>query len=118
MAVYSLDLRKKIVEVYQRGNTSIRKVADQFMVTKRTVHRLVKQYRETGNVEAKKPGTKVRSVLEQHRAIILAMVEEYSDWTLWQYCEALGEKTGDYVSTSTMCQFLKKEKLTLKKNFP
>jgi transposase len=30
MAPYSLDLRQKIVATYEAGNTSIRKVAEQF----------------------------------------------------------------------------------------
>ncbi|ELS33754.1 hypothetical protein Pse7429DRAFT_1075 [Pseudanabaena biceps PCC 7429] len=41
MPAYSLDFRKKIVTAYEAGNTSIREVAKRFMVTKRTVQRLI-----------------------------------------------------------------------------
>jgi transposase len=115
MGAYSIDIREKIVTAYEAGNTSIRKVAERFMVTKRTVHRLVKQYRETGSLEPKKPGGKTPSCLEAHKDLIVSTVEEHPDWTLWQYCEEIGEKTGVYVSTVTMCLFLKRQNLTLKK---
>ena len=44
---YSLDLRTKIVSVYEAGKTSIRKVAEQFMVNPKTVVSLIKLKRET-----------------------------------------------------------------------
>ena len=47
MPTHSLDLRQRIVAAYQAGGTSIREVAKRFMVTKRTVHRLVQQYKQT-----------------------------------------------------------------------
>jgi transposase len=65
MTVYSMDFRKKIVNAYAAGGTSIRKVAERFMVTKRTVQRLVKQYKEKGDLSAKKPGSQRDCLLEQ-----------------------------------------------------
>ncbi|MET0115551.1 MAG: helix-turn-helix domain-containing protein, partial [Limnospira maxima] len=41
MSRYSLDFRKKIVEAYEKGDTSIRKVAKRFLVSPDTVRRLV-----------------------------------------------------------------------------
>ncbi len=82
MTVYSLDFRQKIVSAYEAGNTSIRKVAERFMVTKRTVHRLIKQNRETGDLTPKKVGTKKPSALEAHKEIIVQTVEHHPDWTL------------------------------------
>lgn len=112
---YSLDLRKKIVEAYETGKTSIRKVANQFMVNPKTVERLVKQQRETGNLEPKKAGNPTPSQLEAHKELVIATVEANSDWTLAQYCEEIGEKTGVRVTTGAMCRYLQKQKLTLKK---
>ena len=112
---YSLDLRNKIVSTYEAGKTSIRKVAKQFMVNPKTVEKLVKQKRETGNLEPKKTGNPTPSQLEAHRELIVATVEANPDWTLWRYCEEIGEKTGVYVTTGAMCRFLQKQKLTLKK---
>ena len=115
MTAYPLDFRQKIVSAYEAGNTSIRKVAERFMVTKRTVQRLIKQNRETGDLTPKKVGTKKPSPLEAHKEIIVETVEQHPDWTLWQYCEEIAEKTGVSVSTGTMCRFLEKQELTLKK---
>ena len=115
MPAYSLDFRKKIVTAYEAGNTSIREVAKRFMVTKRTVQRLIKQNRETGDLTPKKVGTKKSSPLEARKEQIVEMVEQYPDWTLWQYCEEIAEKTGLSVSTGSLCRFLAKQELTLKK---
>lgn len=115
MSTYSLDFRKKIVAAYEAGNTSIREVAKRFMVTKRTVHRLTTQNRETGDLTPKKVGTKKSSPLEAHKQVIVEMVEQHPDWTLWQYCEAIAEKTGVSVSTGSLCRFLAKQGLTVKK---
>ena len=117
MTAYPLDFRQKIVSAYEAGNTSIRKVAERFMVTKRTVQRLIKQNRERGDLTPKKVGTKKPSPLEAHKKIIVEPVEQHPDWRLWQYCEEIAEKTGVSVSTGTMCRFLEKQELTLKKTF-
>ena len=37
MKAYSLDMRQKIVNTYEAGNTSVRKVAEKFQVSKSTV---------------------------------------------------------------------------------
>jgi transposase len=115
MTAYPLDFRQKIVSAYEAGNTSIRKVAERFMVTKRTVHRLIKQNRETGDLTPKKVGTNKPSPLEEYKEIIIETVEQHPDWTLWQYCEEIAEKTGVSVSTASMCGFLAKQGMTLKK---
>jgi hypothetical protein len=58
---------------------TIREVAKRFMVTKRTVHRLVQQYKQTQDLTPKKVGTKRVGILEQNQVAILAIVEEYPD---------------------------------------
>jgi putative transposase len=49
MSPLSKDIREKIVSAYEEGNTSFRKVAERFKVSKNTVHKLVKQKRKTGD---------------------------------------------------------------------
>lgn len=115
MPPYSLDLRKKIVSTYEAGNTSIRKVAKQFQVATRTVQQLLNQYRETGNLSHKPLGSKAKSPLEAHRDTILKIVAEHPDWTLWQYCEEVADKTSVSVTTGSMCRFLQRHNITLKK---
>ena len=116
MAPYSLDLRQKIVSTYEAGNTSIRKVAKQFQVATKTVQTLLKQHRETGNLNHKPLGSQIESPLEAHREAILELVTTYPDWTLWQYCEEVAEQTGVSVTTGSMCRFFQRHNITLKKD--
>lgn len=45
------------------------------------------------------------------------MVETHQDYTLAEYCEYWQDETGVRVSESTMCRFLQKQQLTVKKTF-
>ena len=99
MTCYSLDFRKKIIEAHKEGY-SVRKIAQRFRISPSTVQKLTPlQW-----------GTKKPSVLSQHEELVLAMVKQYSDWTL-------RENHGIIVNTSIMFRFLNKHKITLKKLF-
>ena len=115
MTCYSVDFRKKMVEAYEGGNSSIREVAKRFLVSPDTVRRLLKQYRRTGDLTAQKCGSKRKSVLSHYEERALKLVEEHPDYTLWQYCEVLREELGVNVSTSMMSRFCAQHHLTLKK---
>lgn len=118
MKPYSLDLREKIIRTYEAGSTSIRKVAERFQVSKSTVQALLKRKQTTGTL---KPATATggkASQLVGYEPELAAMVEMYPDYTLTDYCEYWQDKTGFRVSESTMCRFLQKQELTLKKNIP
>ena len=115
MPAYSLDFRHKVVSTYNAGNTSIRQVAQRFILTPRTVHRWVCQYRETGSLQPRKPGNPTPSPLEAHAQDILDLVASHSDWTLSQYCEVIGEETGVYISPASLCHFFQRHQITLKK---
>ena len=52
MKPYSLDMRQKIINAYEAGNTSIRKVAERFQVSKST---------DRGTTKAKKRDRKITS---------------------------------------------------------
>lgn len=115
MTCYSIDFRQKLVEAYQSGKSSIRAVAKQFLVSPDTVQRLLKQQRLTGDLKPQKCGSRQKSVLSQHQAVALEVVEAHPDWTLWQYCESLREQLGVNISTSMMARFCQEHHLTLKK---
>ena len=53
MKAYSLDLRQKIIDVYNEGNISQRQLAKQFRVALSFIQKLLKQYRQTGNIAPK-----------------------------------------------------------------
>ncbi|MFS8903345.1 IS630 family transposase [Synechococcus sp. H60.4] len=115
MPTHSLDLRQRVVAAYLAGKTSIRQVAERFMVTKRTVHRWVRQYQQTQDLTPKKVGTKRVGILEQHRQEVMAIIAEHPDFYLWQYQELLRERLAINVSTVTIHNFLKKQGMTPKK---
>jgi len=115
MGCYSLDLRQKIVEAYEKGDTSIRKVAKQFSISPDTVRRLLNLYRSTGSLVPKKCGTKRVSILSQHEKAILEIVEANPDFTLREYCEEVQERLGVSSNTSMMDRFLKEQDISLKK---
>ena len=115
MKAYSIDFREKIVNTYSQGNTSIRKVATRFDVSKAFVQKLLKQKKEQGHVEPGKQGGNIKSELDGYSAQLAHMVEKYPDATLTEYCEYWGQTHGSWVSTSTMCRALQREQLTRKK---
>ena len=53
--------------------------------------------------------------LDGYEAQLAAMVEQYPDATLLEYCEYWGTTYDHWLSTSTMCRALQKQKLTRKK---
>ncbi|WP_445305059.1 helix-turn-helix domain-containing protein [Microcoleus sp. Pol12B4] len=115
MKAYSIDFREKIVKAYEQGNTSIRKIASRFDVSKSLVQKLLEMKRSQGHVEPKKQGGGMKSELYGYGPQIAEMVEKYPDATLSEYCEYWVETHNQGVSTSTMCRALQKQKLTLKK---
>src|SRR3954453_18637868 len=56
MTPYSQDLRQRIVDTIQRGDATIRQVADRFLVSLSFVTRLLHLYRSTGSIEPKPHG--------------------------------------------------------------
>ena len=115
MQPYSIDLREKVVKADEQGNTSIRKVAARFDVSKAFVQRLLKQKKSKGHVEPEKQGGRMKSQIDESSTQLSQMVEEHPDATLAEYCEYWGETYNQWLSTSTMCRALQKQQLTLKK---
>jgi transposase len=56
MTPYSQDLRQRIVDTIQRGDGTIRQVAERFLVSFSFVTRLLQLYRSTGSVEPRPHG--------------------------------------------------------------
>lgn len=115
MKPYSIDLREKIVLAYSQGDTSIRKVADRFGVAKSFVQKLLSLNKTQGHVEPIQQGGASKGELDRYSDQLAAMVERYPDATLLEYCEYWGASYNHWVSTSTMCRALQKQKLTIKK---
>jgi transposase len=115
MRAYSIDLREKIVKAYSQGDTSVRKVASRFGVAKSFVQKLLSMNKSQGHVKPRQQGGTMKGELDGHSDQLAKMVEQYPDATLLEYCEYWGTTYNNWVSTSTMCRALQKQKLTLKK---
>jgi transposase-like protein len=81
MKAYSIEFRKKIVKAYEKGDTSVRKVAQRFDVSKAFVQKILKHKQTTGHLQPKKPGGSLKSVLHSSTTKLIEMVEKYPDST-------------------------------------
>lgn len=117
MQPYSLDLRQKIVDTYSDGNLSQRQIAKQFRVAYSFVRKLIKQHRETGNIQPKRriEQTPTKLTADQLNDLNL-IVEANNDATLAELCDLLDQKVGVWIGVSTMFRMVEKLNLTLKKN--
>jgi transposase len=103
MKPYSIDFRQKIIEVYEHEDISIRKLAQRFRVTKSFIQKLLKQYRETGNINPQSQGGSTPSKLNSEQLMTLVeIIEVNDDATLSELCSLLEEKNQIRVSRSTM----------------
>lgn len=115
MKPYSVDLREKIVRAIEKGDSSVRKVAQRFGVSKNCVQRLVTQKRTQGHILPGKQGGSMVSPVMKYKAELMAILEKQKDATLAEYCELFFDETGLWVSKSTMCRTFQRLKLPLKK---
>ena len=118
MKAYPVEFREKVVKAYAKGDTSIRKLASRFDVSKSFVERLLRRNQATGDIKPLPQGGHQKSELHGYAKQIQELVEKYPDATLSEYCEYLGDSQGIWVSVSTMCRELQKQKLTRKKKYP
>ncbi|WP_216655256.1 helix-turn-helix domain-containing protein [Thermoleptolyngbya sichuanensis] len=95
MRPYSLDLRQKIIDVYIEGNTSQRQIAQQFRVAYSFVRKLIKQYRETGEIAPKRRTEQTPTKLSNEQLEILKTIAESNhDATLAELCDLLEQRVG------------------------
>lgn len=110
-----IALRKRIVEAYNSGlSGSYETTAKLFGVGRATVNRLLRRYRETGDVKAKPVGG------NYPRRIDLDWLREHAerwpDARLIDRIEAWEEASGRRVSSSAMSMAMRKIGWTHKKN--
>ena len=116
MKPYSLDLRQKIIDVYEEGKISQRELAKQFKVALSFIQKLIKQNRETGNIAAKVRTEQTPTKLNaQQLEILEQLVEENNDATLAELRQLLYQKTGVLIGRSTVDRMLGRINITLKK---
>jgi len=111
MAVaYSVDLRRRVVAAYNRGEGTQSEIAELFSVTARTVQNYIYLERATGDVLPKsgKRGRK-SGINSQGEESILSWIKERSELTLAELCnryKARYKKTISRAAMSRVCQKL------------
>ena len=107
MKAYSLDFREKIIEIWLEKKLSIRKLAIYFKVTKSFIQKLIKQYKETGDLNPlPRGGGSEPKINGENLVSLIEILEENNDATLRELCDLLEEKTGLRVEKTTMGKVL------------
>jgi transposase len=107
---YSNDLRRKVIEAWQRGERTQPEVAQLFGVSRSYLQKIVRHWRQTGNLTAPPYRHGPRSRIDAGR--LTRLVAARPDATLAE----LGARMG--VSASAICRRLQRLGLRLKKNHP
>lgn len=110
MKSYSVDLRTRILEDCDGGMTT-RVVATKYRVSESWVRRLKQRRRETGEIAARRAGTKRPAKWLAYQDEIRRLVEEQPDATLNELRARLGKE----VSIQTLSRALRALQLTFKK---
>ena len=120
MKAYSLDLRRKIVDIYAAGDISQRKLAKHFGVAPSFVQKIINQYRDLGTIDPKIRTKQTPLKLNPEQLEILRqLVEDQPDATLAELQHRLQQKTDVLISLSTVDRMLRRQlNLTLKKKPP
>jgi transposase len=117
MAAYSIDLRQKIVQAYERRVGSQRALADVFGVSLSFIEKVLRRYRSTGELGPKPyAGGQKPRVDVAGQALVRQMVQAEPDATLEELCARLADITGIRVSLATMCRLVQRLALPRKKN--
>src|SRR5215212_7991582 len=105
MPAYSKDLRIRVIDAVDRGVPRT-EVADQFMVSLRTIKRWLHRRRETGNLaESPRPGPPAPKI-GPLRTGLLAQLHAHPADTLAEHCARWAETHGVQVSISTMSRVI------------
>jgi transposase len=119
MKPYSIDLRQKIFQAYERGVGSQRAVAELFGVSISFVEKLFIQFRSTGNVEPKPHAGGTPSRIDAAARLHLQeWLQVQPDLTLAELAERLHKTMGIKVSVARLCRVLKELGLPRKKDAP
>ena len=118
MRPYSVDFRQKIIDVWEKDKISIRELATRFNVAKSFIQKLLKQYRETGDIRPRPQGGSPPTKLNSEQLIILVeIIEANRDATLQELSNLLYEKTQIKVSRATLGRITKKLNQSFPKKF-
>ena len=114
---YSNDLRRKLLQAYDRGEGSLRELAERFGVSSPYAWKISAQRKRTGQVERVEqrhgPESKVTEAVEEQ---LRTWVRLQPDLTLVEFQERLWETARLPVSVPRLWQVLRRMQLRLKKS--
>ena len=101
MRPFSLDLRQRIVDALQGGQTRP-EVSERFGVSPATVGRYLKQWREQSDLSPRPIPGRPRAISPVHKELLRSLLTEQKDATLESLSRDLAEKTGKKISLSAL----------------
>jgi transposase len=117
MKPISLDLRQRIVDVYEEGQLSYAKVAERFCVSESSVKNFVRQWRETGTLAPKPAANGKRFLIEAAcEAVLRRLLEAHTDRSQEELRAEFATETGCEVSQPTISRTLQRLQITRKKS--
>jgi transposase len=115
MRPYSQDLRERVVDTVQRGEGTVRQIAERFLVSVSFVTRLLQLHRSSGSVEPRPHGGGNPAVLTpEDLERLRELIRKRPDATLQECATHLGSPC----SLMTISRALKKLELPRKKKVP
>ena len=117
MKAYSIDLRQRVVSAYEQGEGSIAEIASRFGVCPAFVKKMLRQWRESGDL-APRPhgGGKPKSLTERQQRLLRRKVRGEGDISLAELQSFLAEQESVEVHVSTISRALSALGLPLKKS--
>ena len=117
MRAYSLDLRQKVVAAAERGDSTIEEVASAFGIGPTFVKKMLRQHRETGDLNPRPHGGgQTRRLSDKHLKLLRREVERNPDKTAAALRDHLAERASVTVSRPTVTRALSRLGLSRKKN--
>jgi transposase len=109
MQSYSTDVRRQLVQAYERRLGSQRALANAFGVSPSFVKKVLRRYRTTGERTPKPPtgGQKPRLDAAAH-GMLRGLVRAQPESTLEELCTRVAATTGIQGSVPTMCRMLQR----------
>jgi len=112
---YHQQLRERVVAARKEGH-SAQEVSKWFHVSKRSVERYWKSYKETGGVMPKQRGGYRHSCLEKHDQALREWISQQPDLTLHEIQQRCLEEFGIRIGINALWKRLDKLGLSFKKN--
>ena len=114
---YSDDLRRKLLEAYDRGDGSLRQLAQRFGVSAPYAWKISSQRRRSGQIERAEQRHGPRSrISPQVQASLRSLLRQQPDLTLAELQPRLQEREKVAVSSQHLWRVLQKMGLRLKKS--